>query len=81
MACCVSVNAFAGTYWKPWSGNRWRDVGEGFLNALLGAVIAVILIAALWSPERLFSRVALGLFLVIYPVLTAAMRMFFWRKA
>jgi hypothetical protein len=81
MACCVSVNAFAGTYWKPWSGNRWRDVGEGFLNALLGAVIAVILIAALWSPERLFSRVALGLFLVIYPVLTAAMRVFFWRKA
>jgi len=51
------------------------------LKALLGAVIAVILIAALWSPERLFSRVALGLFLMIYPVLTAAMRMFFWRKA
>lgn len=80
MACCVSVNAFAGTYWKPWSGNRWIGVKQGFLSALLGAVIAVILIAALWSPERLFSRVALGLFLASYPVLTAVMHIIFWRK-
>ncbi len=81
MACCVSVNAFAGTYWKQWGGNRWNGVKQGFLSALLGAVIAVILIAALWSPDRLFSRVALGYFLVGYPVLTAVMRILFWRKA
>lgn len=81
MACCVSVNAFAGTYWKPWSGNRWNGVKQGFLAALLGSILAVILIAALWSPERLFSRLALGFFLVGYPLLTAMMRMLFWHKA
>lgn len=79
MACCVSVNALAGVYWKPWSGDRWIGVRDGLLSALLGAVLAVILIAALWSPERLFSRVAMVLFFVGYPALTGVVRVIFWR--
>lgn len=74
VASCVSVNAFTGVYWKDWRATRWIGLRGAVLSALLGATIAVILIAALWSPDRLFSRVAVGIFFCGYPLATGVVR-------
>ena len=77
LACCVSVNALAGVYWSRWratSATRWVELRRGVLSAALGALITVILVSALWSPDRLFSRLAMGMFAIGYPAIIVAIR-------
>lgn len=73
LACCVGANALRGEYEKSWrmSGAGLRS---GAASSLIGAVIAVAVIAAVWSPERLFSRAAMGIFLVGYPAVGVLVR-------
>ncbi|MSR29564.1 MAG: hypothetical protein EXS03_08335 [Phycisphaerales bacterium] len=70
IACCVSANSLAGTYWRRWRRASWREVGVSLAATLAGSALSVVAVAALWSPERLFSRVAMALFVVAYPVLS-----------
>ncbi len=74
IACCVTVNALMGLYWKSWRGAPWTDLRVSVGSAVLGAVASLVLVAAFWSPDRLFSRAAMGIFVVGYPALVAAMR-------
>ncbi|MSR70334.1 MAG: undecaprenyl/decaprenyl-phosphate alpha-N-acetylglucosaminyl 1-phosphate transferase [Phycisphaerales bacterium] len=73
LACCVATNALRGMYESSW---RWNGASAraALVNALIGAVLAVVVIAAAWSPERLFSRAAMGIFLVGYPLVVVVVR-------
>lgn len=74
MASCVTVHAIGRDYWRSWSGHSWNDLRRSMVLALCGAGVAVVLIAALWSPQRLFSRVAMAYFLVLYPIGSVVLR-------
>lgn len=73
LACCVGANALRGEYLRSWSWSG-ASTRPALVSALLGAGLAVVVIAALWSPERLFSRAAMGIFLVGYPVTLGLVR-------
>lgn len=74
MASCVTVHAIGRDYWRSWSDHGWQELRQSLVLALCGAGVAVVLIAALWSPQRLFSRVAMAYFLVLYPIGSVVLR-------
>ncbi len=74
LACCVGANALRGAYVQSW---RFTVVGARatIASSVIGAVLAVVVIAAVWSPDRLFSRAAMGIFLVGYPLAGVVVRL------
>ncbi len=73
LGCCIGVNALRGEYVRSW---RWTGAGtrRAVESSFVGAVCATTVIVAVWSPDRLFSRAATGIFLVGYPLATVAVR-------
>lgn len=73
LACCVGANALRGAYARSWCVDL-VGARRVLMSSFIGAVLAVVVIAALWSPDRLFSRAAMGIFLVGYPVAAVLVR-------
>ncbi len=72
IACCVSANCASGSYWRKWHGASFAEVGLRVAWACAGSGLSFVVVSALWSPDRLFSRLAMGIFVVVYPVIVLA---------
>lgn len=75
IACCVAVNSGVGDYWRQWHQSGMRGAVRAALAALGGALLSMVLVAALWTPDRLFSRLAMAAFALAYPLLVFAVRL------
>ncbi len=74
VACCLAVNSSTGAYWRHWRNEGLRGALRAAAAALGGSVLSVAVVAALWAPERLFSRAAMALFVLLYPTLVFGVR-------
>ena len=80
IACCVGASCASGAYWRAWRGASLIDLRGRVIWACAGGALSFVLVAAMWSPERLFSRAAMATFVVAYPAaVLLTMCTFRWR--
>jgi UDP-GlcNAc:undecaprenyl-phosphate GlcNAc-1-phosphate transferase len=74
VASCVGAGALRGEYWSAWKRGGLPTLRHAAVSALLGSSVAMAAVAAAWTPDRLYSRWSMAIFVVVYVGATVALR-------